>query len=449
MTSPAAHFLWFLITAVTFGAGWMWQQGYRKAERQTRASGAGATILTDAYGRGTTPAGGQQTSNAGSPGSHQEIPKRTALSPTGKTLARPTPGSETFAPLTKEQILELVQTSIQSTDPLERRRAFDRLLREVGSKDFTVEQAMAMRSAMGQNGASGEQWQLFDYAWGANHPEEAIAHRDDIPERYLNDFTSSMLPGLASTHPQMAIELVNRLDESLHNRMTGQLLKGLADYDLGYATDYVQQLNRDGHPNTAWHMRTLAGQVMDSGGLDAGRSWAEGLQEGPLQAAALVKVANEFANQDPPAAAQWAEQFLQEDQNSRLFGEVVREWKNPEAAAQWVESLEPSLGQRDALSAVYGFRGAMQPQEALQDIMAMPESADKNFALNGFISGLAHQDGEAAVLWAAEITDPGMRQAAMVRAGTQYFRQDHGAASEWFVSSGLPEGTLNQMARSR
>ena len=47
-------------------------------------------------------------------------------------------------------------------------------------------------------------------------------------------------------------------------------------------------------------------------------------------------------------------------------------------------------------------------------------------------------DGEAAVAWAEEITRPGMREAAMVRAAKQYFKQDSSATQEWFVSSGLP-----------
>ena len=128
-----------------------------------------------------------------------------------------------------------------------------------------------------------------------------------------------------------------------------------------------------------------------------------------------------------------------------MFGEVVREWGNFEQAAQWVETLEPSLAKLDALSAVYGFRGATQPHEAVQEIVDMPPSPDRNFAINGFISGLAHQDGEAAVTWAAEITDPGMREAAMVRAGRHYFRQDSDAAIEWLAESGLPERTWERV----
>ena len=125
-------------------------------------------------------------------------------------------------------------------------------------------------------------------------------------------------------------------------------------------------------------------------------------------------VANEYANDQPEQAAKWAEQFIDSDQNSRMFGEIVREWGDQEAASAWVDSLEPSQGQRDAISAVYGFKGAKTPEKALQEIQAMPQSADKDYALNGFISGLAGQDGEAAVAWAAEINMPGMRELSLI-----------------------------------
>ena len=357
--------------------------------------------------------------------------------------------SKDLPPLTERQIEELVLRAIKVANPAERRKAFDRLLQEMQSDSFTVEQAMAIRSAMHENGASSEQWRLFDYAWGANDPEAALAHIDEISERYRRGFTSNMLPGLASVQPQKAIELVSAMEGRERYHMTGRLLEGLADYDAGVATDYVYQLAENGDRTAVPHMKRLTNEVFGTVGFDAGVAWAEQLAAGPLQAAALVRVANRFASQDPLEAAAWAEQFVGAKHNSRLFGEVVREWGDFQAAWEWVESLEPSLAQRDGLSAVYGFRGARQPHEAVQDIIDMPPSEDRNFALNGFISGLAHQDPEAAVLWAAEITEPGMREAAMVRAARHYYRQDTEAAAQWFARSGLPETAWERVKNSR
>jgi hypothetical protein len=78
----------------------------------------------------------------------------TYLFGTGST-AKPTARPE---PLGKDQIDSLVRDSIKSTDPVERRRAFDRVLQEIQSPTFTANQAITIIRAMAQNGASGEQW---------------------------------------------------------------------------------------------------------------------------------------------------------------------------------------------------------------------------------------------------------------------------------------------------
>ena len=306
------------------------------------------------------------------------------------------------APLSKAEIKTLVELAIKSSDPIERRKAFDRILEEIKTDAVTYEQAMNIRIAMHKGGASGDQWRAFDYAWGANDPASAIKEIDNIPEQYRRGFTSNMLPGLASVEPQTAIGLVEDMDGEMKQQMTGRLIEGLADYDINFATDYVMDMAENGDPNVAQHMKRLAKEVMETTGLEGGIDWVESLEEGALQATALRGVANEYANERPEEAAKWAEQFIGNDQNSEVFGEIVRQWGNEEAASAWVDSLEPSRGQQSAISAVYGFKGAKTPEKALQEIQSMPPSPNKDFALNGFISGLAGQDGEAAVAWAVE-----------------------------------------------
>ena len=355
--------------------------------------------------------------------------------------------SATLRVLSQSEIQELAFAATKSGSTVKRRQAFDRLLREMQSDTFTVEQAMTMRSSLHENGANGEQWRIFDYAWGVHDPHAALAHVAKIGEKYRQGFTGNMLPGLASVEPQLAVDLVSTMEGRKKFHMTQRLIEGLADYDVQYATNYVQELADNGSRGASHHVKRLASEVLSTAGFEEGVEWAENLDPGQVQANALWRVANEYTNQDPHGAANWATQFVGHDQNSRLFGEVVREWGDVDEATSWVNSLEPSLARRDALSAVYGFRGSQEPHEAVQDIMDMPVSDDRNFAINGFISGLAHQDGEAAVAWAAEITDQGMRQAAQVRAGQKYFQQNQEAATQWFADSGLPETAWNQVAK--
>ena len=285
-------------------------------------------------------------------------------------------------PLTKEEIEELVLTAIKSTDPIKRRKAFDRVLQEIESDSFTKEQAMITRSAMGENGASGEQWRLFDYAWGTNHPHVAVSHVDEIPEQYRKGFLGNMLPGLASVESQVAIELFEGLEPGLQGQLRNRLYEGLIDKNIASATNYVY--NAANPEKTDWRpMDTFARELANEQGLDATLAWAAELPEGSLRG--------------------------------------------------------------NAWSAAYAKWTSQDPHAAVQSIVEMPPSGDRNQAINGFISALAGEDPEAAVTWAAEISEPGMRESAMVRAGTQFFQQDPGAADAWFQSTDLPATALGKM----
>ena len=66
--------------------------------------------------------------------------------------------------------------------------------------------------------------------------------------------------------------------------------------------------------------------------------------------------------------------------------------------------------------------------------MEMDPSTDRNLAINGFTAAYAHENGSTAVEWAAEITNPSLREGALARAFTQYHRQDPSAAAEAFRS---------------
>ena len=123
------------------------------------------------------------------------------------------------APLSKAEIKSLVDLAVKSSDPIERRKAFDRILEEIKSESFTYEQAMNIRSAMHHGGANGEQWKTFDYAWGANDPVSAVAEIDNIPEQYRRGFTSNMLPGLASVEPKAAIGIVEAMDGEMRKQV--------------------------------------------------------------------------------------------------------------------------------------------------------------------------------------------------------------------------------------
>ncbi len=383
-TTPSLkrHGLWLLFTCTAYVAGSFLRPNEARMIDVDESVPTELTRTTvDATEENATTVGGVTSIEDSTTVSSDKVTTSgltSALLPSGA----PTTRQQTRRPLTKEEISELVHTATKSTNPIERRKAFDRLLQEIESDSFTMEQAMITRSAMGENGASGEQWRLFDYAWGANHSQVAVAHVDEIPEQYRKGFLGNMLPGLASADSQMAIELFEGLEPSLQGNLRKRLYEGLIDNNIDSATDYVYNAaNPEKHD---WRpMDTFARELANEQGLDATLAWAAELPEGSLRG--------------------------------------------------------------NAWSALYAKWASQEPHAAVQAIVDMPPSADRNQAINGFISSLAGQDPEAAVTWASEISEPGMRESAMVRAGAQFFKQDSEAANAWFQSSDLPETALGKM----
>lgn len=290
------------------------------------------------------------------------------------------------APMPDKVMRALVKAAIQGNTPIERRKAFDRILEEIRKPTFSFEQAMSIRGAMAKEGASGEQWKLFDYAWGASQPDVAVAHLSEIDAKYHDGFLYNMIPGLASEHPDMAIDLFQSLDAKLQNKVRGRFLEGLVDNDVEVATDHLFEASDPNKPD--WRpMDQLAREIEKDQGLDETLAWAAELPEGNLRG--------------------------------------------------------------NAWSAAYAVWGSKDPHAAVESIVEMQPSDDRNQAINGFISALAHEDGERAVAWAAEITSPGMRDSALIRAGKQYYQQDPDGAAAWFQSSGLPREAWGQVAAPR
>jgi hypothetical protein len=317
---------------------------------------------------------------------------------------------------------------------------------------MTPENAREIRAQIVNLDSDDPAFQDFHYAWGKISGAEAVIFGKDTPKP---DMLAAMA-GWASENPRAATDWYASLDQRSDNYVNQQYLmrgvvRGLANNDVNLATQFVYTLSSAGDRAAGSMMEIVASGVLERQGLNNAIRWSERLQEGPLRAAALDRVAHHYVNQDPVAAATWAEQFVGNPHDARVIAEVGHEWARQDAAAaaQWAGSLDPSQGRNQALSAAYGQWGAREPLVAVQNLIEMPPSTDRNFAINGFISGLAPHDGQTAVNWAAEISDPGMRQSAQIRAGRQFFRQDQEAARTWLTNSGLPQETWTHVTGDR
>ena len=349
--------------------------------------------------------------------------------------------------LTTEDIKLLSKEAFSDPNPLKRELAFARLL-----EGLTAENAPEIREQMRGGRANGDQWRLFQYAWGSVDGPGAIASAQDIERKeWREGAISQALSGWASAEPLDAIAWLGDMDEGERGRLQNDLVSGLADSNLDIASDYVLGLVKAGDRRAPDLMGTVASEQVRKGGPSAAASWAQRLPDGEAKGSALDRVANAYVARDPAAAAAWAEQFASADYGARVIEEVGDEWaeRDPAAAVSWLESLDDSTGKREGFESALGEWVRKDPMKASQYLVDMPESELKDSAINGFVGRLAWEDPTAAITWAGTIQQEETRMEALTRAGQAYYRRDREAAMEWLATSGLSAEAQKKVTESR
>lgn len=286
--------------------------------------------------------------------------------------------------LSQDEIDLLVTDSIKSSSPIERRQAMDQILQKMRNSEMSFEDALAIGEALKEQGANDE-WELLGYAMGVYQSDETIAHLGKIPAEERVGFIENMIPGLASENADLAINLFESLEPNEQAKVRPELLRGLVDNDTAIATDYIY--DSSDLENYSWRpMAELTRELVKDKGLQPALDWANELPQGPQR--------------------------------------------------------------RDAWSSAYAVWASKDPVAAGESVNQLPDGADRNLAINGFVSAHVHQDGEMAMTWIDAISEPGLRDAVMIRVGRQYFQRDPAAATQWYSSSGVSPSIWERVTNS-
>lgn len=286
--------------------------------------------------------------------------------------------------LSQDEIDLLVTDSIKSSSPIERRQAMDQILQKMRNSEMSFEDALAIGEALKEEGANDE-WELLGYAMGVYQSDEAIAHLGKIPAEERVGFIENIIPGLASENAELAINLFESLEPNEQAKVRPELLRGLVDNDTAIATDYIY--DSSDLENYSWRpMAELTRELVKDKGLQPALDWANELPQGPQR--------------------------------------------------------------RDAWSSAYAVWASKDPVAAGESVNQIPDGTDRNLAINGFVSAHVHQDGEMAMTWIDAISEPGLRDAVMIRVGRQYFQRDPAAATRWYSSSGVSPSIWERVTNS-
>ncbi len=132
-------------------------------------------------------------------------------------------------------------------------------------------------------------------------------------------------------------------------------------------------------------MREFTERVIQDRDLDALKEWVSGYEEPELEAATAQRVIESGAFDEEPLEA-----------------------------VEFANSLASDKAKRTGLSSAYarlasGMSGH-DPNLTAQELNAMQNGFDRDFALNGFAHGLVHSDPDAALQWANSISNDNFRK---------------------------------------
>lgn len=340
----------------------------------------------------------------------------------------------------------LGQKMRNAPDDESRREAFQKLLSQL-----TVDNAKQMRRQVADMDPDSYEYREFHYQWGKIGGKEAVLHgaETEKPDMRIT------LAGWASADPEAAMEWFNSLPEYDRKNYSNQyymmsgLVHGLTDNSPEKGLKYVMKLQESNHRYAGRMMSVVTGRMIDAEGVQQVTEWTESLPQGTLRAVARARLVWDLGKQDLGAAAAWVESFSNDPDAGLGVEAMAKVWAKQDifGSVTWLESLDNGPAKRKGLSAAYGYWGALEPESAAQYLNELPPNMDRDFAINGYISGMVHKDPETALIWAEEIGTKGLRESAMVRAGERLFRMDAQAASDWMEGVSLSKGSMNRLKK--
>jgi hypothetical protein len=143
-------------------------------------------------------------------------------------------------------------------------------------------------------------------------------------------------------------------------------------------------------------MRELADSVIKEYSLDEQVAWVEDLPDGLMKGAAAARVIHDWGKDNAGAALQWAQSLDQGARGSALSA----------AFAKWGAGV-----------------GGADRARGAEMIEALENERDRDFALNGYASGLLTSAPELALELAGSIANPKLRSSAVARLTQQIARK--------------------------
>jgi hypothetical protein len=161
-------------------------------------------------------------------------------------------------------------------------------------------------------------------------------------------------------------------------------------------------------------------------------------QEARLFASSL---AQNWAIQDAPAAAEWAMSLGDPQMRNAALGSVVGSWTSdqPEQAAEWVSQLPAGTLRNQQLTKLTQTWAGFDPVGAADWLIEQqPPQPSLDPAIQGLVTTVMRSNPEGAMAWAGAIANPRIRDATLRQVGKNWLRQNPQQATSYILTAPLP-----------
>lgn len=147
-----------------------------------------------------------------------------------------------------------------------------------------------------------------------------------------------------------------------------------------------------------------------------------------------------WAESDPVAAAQWAQQFPEGDLRNAMYEQIAAAWANSDlsGATDWLNTLPDGIGKQTATVTTANEAARTEPISALTLAVQLPATPERNALLTYAVSQWATENFSAAAEWAGTIADAGLREDMLSAIAVAAASADAPAAATLVASAFAP-----------
>ncbi len=316
-----------------------------------------------------------------------------------------------------------------------------RVLNEIASQPWTPQNAKRFQDTL--------------VTWGAQDPAAALDYALMIESRRARLSILGTLMGNwahSDANSAHAWALANLQDDAgAFESALRPVFSTLASQDLDGAMRSVWELPAGSGRAAA--MRAVVEQAVRDGSPSEMAAYQASIADPRDSRLFASSLAQNWAIQDPMAAAEWASSLSDPLVRNAALGSVVGAWTSdqPEKAAEWVNRLPAGTLRNQQMTRLTQTWSSFDPVGAADWLIGQqPPQPSLDPAIQGLVTTVMRSNPEGAMAWAGAISDVRIRNSTLQQVGRLWMRQNPQEASAYIATAAaLPPAMRARLLQGR